>query len=249
MNPADALLVGGAGFLAGAVNAVAGGGTLITFPVLLAIGLPAITANTTSAVGLLAGYASGSVAYRHELAGQGPRIRGVLVAALLGGIVGAFLLLLTPGSFFRVFVPALVLLSCGLLAVQPLLASRLAVRQGKDHSWSVRVAVGLAAVYGAYFGGGLGVLLLAVLGLLIADGLQRLNALKVLLSLVINVVSALLFIVTGNVDWAAAGLLAVGALLGAVVGVRVARRLPPTLIRTAVVVLGIVVAVVLIVRP
>lgn len=244
------LLVLAAGAVAGAVNAVAGGGTLISFPALLAAGLPPVLANTTSSVGLLAGYASGTLAYRRELTGQGPRARGLLVAGVLGGVVGAVLLLVTPGSGFEGIVPFLVLLACLLLGVQPWLARRLAGHGvAREHAgWQVQLAIGVGAVYGSYFGAGLGVVMLAVLGLLVADELQRLNALKGLLSLAINLTGALVFVVTGQVEWAAAGLLAVGAAIGATAGVGLARRLPAAVVRAAVVVTGVVVAVVLLAR-
>lgn len=249
MTPADALLVVGAGAIAGAVNAVAGGGTLVSFPVLLAVGLPPVQANTTSSVGLLAGYAGGSVAYRRELSGQRDRARGLIVAGVLGGLAGAALLLVLPGDSFRAVVPYLVLLSCLLLAVQPRLAKALAVRgMASEHpGWEVKLAIGVGAVYGSYFGAGLGVVMLAVLGLLVADDLQRLNALKGVLSLVINLAGALVFVVTGHVHWLAAGLLAVGAVLGATLGVSLARRLPAVWVRGGVVAAGVVVAVSLLV--
>jgi uncharacterized membrane protein YfcA len=250
VNPGDAALVLGAGFLGAAVNAVAGGGTLITFPALLAAGLPASLANTTSSVGLCAGYAGGSVAYRRELSGQKERARGLVIAGLIGGIAGAVLLLVTPGDSFEGIVPYLVLLACFLLAVQPLVARRLSERgiAGDHPGWEARVAIGVGAIYGSYFGAGLGVVMLAVLGLLVADELQRLNALKGVLSLVINLVGALIFVVTGHVDWLAAGLLALGAVLGATVGVGLARRLPSVAVRIAVVLGGLTVAITLLVR-
>lgn len=247
MTPADGLLVTGAGFLAAAVNAIAGGGTLISFPALLAVGLSPVQANTTSSVGLVAGYAGGSVAYRRELAGQGPRARGLVIAGVLGGVLGAVLLLVTPGDGFEGLVPYLLLLASALLAAQPWVARRLAVRgrAGEHPGWEAQLAIGLGAVYGAYFGAGLGVVILAILGLLVADELQRLNALKGLLSLAINLVAAVLFVVTGNVDWWAAVLLALGALVGATAGVALARRLPPSWVRAGVVLAGVVVAVAL----
>lgn len=247
MNPADAVLVVGAGVVGGAVNAIAGGGTLVSFPALLSVGLSPVLANTTSSVGLLAGYAGGSVAYRHELSSQWARVRGLLVASLLGGLAGAVLLLATPGDSFRAVVPYLVLLSSLLIGVQPRLARALAARgPARPHPGrQAQLAVGLGAVYGSYFGAGLGVVLLAVLGVLVADGLQRLNALKGLLSLVINLAGVLVFVVAGQVDWVAAGLLAIGAALGASVGVSLARRLPAALVRAAVVVTGVAVAVTL----
>jgi uncharacterized membrane protein YfcA len=247
VTPADAVLVAGAGFLAGAVNAVAGGGTLLSYPALLLAGLSPVTANTTSSVGLVAGYAGGSVAYRRELSGQSGRARGLLISAALGGIVGAALLLLTPGESFEGVVPYLVLVASLLLALQPRLAKALEARgRARPHpGWEVQLAVGLGAVYGGYFGAGLGVMLLAVLGLLVPDDLQRLNALKGVLSLLVNLVGAVVFVAIGRVDWTAAGLLAVGAVAGATVGVAVARRLPASWVRTGVVVAGTAVAVTL----
>jgi hypothetical protein len=249
VSPLDALLVAGAGLLGGAVNAVAGGGTLLTFPALLAAGLPPVTANITSSVGLLSGAAGGSVAYRRELSGQRDRFRGLLPYALVGGIAGAVLLLVTPDDAFRDIVPFLVLAACALLAVQPRLAAALAYHQrgSGDLHWGVRAGVGVAAVYGSYFGAGLGVLLLAVLGILVADHLQRLNALKGLLSLFINVVGVVVFVLSGDVAWAYAAILLATAYVGGTVGVGVARRLPVTVMRAAIVAVGTVVGIVLLV--
>lgn len=248
MTPAQSLLVLGAGALAGAINAVAGGGTLVSFPALLAVGISPVTANITSSVGLLTGYAGGSVAYRRELAGQGNRVRALAASGVVGGVAGALLLLVTPSDRFRAVVPFLILLSSLLLAVQPRVARWLAGRNRPHASWQSAVAVGLAAVYGSYFGGGLGVILLAVLGLLIADELHRLNALKGVLSLVVNLAGVCVFVVAGGVDWLAAGLLAVGAYVGATFGVRLARRLPGQSVRAFVVVSGVVVALTLLLR-
>ena len=248
MSPGDLLLVGGAGLLAGAVNAVAGGGTLLTFPALLVAGLSPVSANITSSVGLISGYAGGSVAYRRELQGQGPRARSLVAVSVVGGVAGAALLLITPAGAFRAVVPYLVLLSCALLALQPRLAGLLARhRPGADLSGPLRWGVGAAAVYGSYFGAGLGVLLLAVLGTLVADELQRLNALKGVLSLVVNVVGVVVFLASGRVAWTAAAVLAVTAVVGATFGVRLARRLPAVVLRSCVVVLGTGVAIALLV--
>src|SRR3954469_1064328 len=249
MSPADALLVAASGLGAGAVNAVAGGGTMLSFPALLAVGVPALTANITSSVGLLTGYAGGSVAYRRELEGQRSRVLALAPYAVVGGVAGALLLLVTPENAFEAVVPFLLLLACGLLAVQPRLAAMLArQRHGStDLHWGVRAAVGVGAVYGSYFGAGLGVLLLAVLGMLVADELQRLHALKGVLARVITVVGVAVFLISGNVDWPYAAILAVTAYLGGTLGVSVARRLPTPVMRAAVVTLGVVVAVVLLV--
>jgi uncharacterized membrane protein YfcA len=250
MTPGDILLVAGSGVVAGAVNAVAGGGTLVSFPALLAVGLPPISANVTSSVGLLTGYAGGTVAYRRELEGQRDRVRSLLPFAVAGSIAGAALLLLTPGSTFRAVVPYLVLLSAGLLAAQPAVARALGVRPHgtPEVHWGARLGVGIGAVYGSYFGAGLGVLLLAVLGLLVAEDLQRLNALKGVLSLFINVAGAVVFVLAADVDWRYVAVLAVSAYVGGTLGVSVARRLPPTVMRAAVVALGFGVGVVLLVR-
>lgn len=263
MDLAGLGLVAGAGLLAGAVNAAAGGGTLLSFSALVAGGLPAVTANITSSVGLVPGYLGGSLAYRRELAGQGHRVRQLLAVSIVGGVAGAVLLLVTPASTFRIAVPYLILLSCLLLAVQPRLARVVARRvertaagegtqrgsRGGARSASLLTGgVLLAAVYGSYFGAGLGVLLLAVLGILVDDDLQRLNALKGLLSLVVNVVGVLVFLASARVAWAEAGVLAVASLVGGTLGVRVARRLPAPVLRGAVVVLGVVVGVLLLVR-
>jgi uncharacterized membrane protein YfcA len=269
------LLVAGGGLVAGAVNAVAGGGTLVTFPALLAAGLAPVTANVTSSVGLLAGYAGGTVGYRHELRGQGPRVRQLLTVAAVGGVLGAVVLLLTPAEGFRVLVPWLVVLSCALLAAQPRLARAVAARrtvapqpaavgnggvgdapeppppggtEATDVGWGARIGVLVAAAYGSYFGAGLGVLLLAVLGVFLLEDLQRLNALKGLLSLLINLVGALVFAVSGRVDWPVALVVAACAWVGGLLGVKVARVLPAPRLRAAVVVLGLVVAAVLLVR-
>jgi uncharacterized membrane protein YfcA len=249
MTPADALLVGLGGLVAGAVNAVAGGGTLASFPALLAVGVAPVTANITSSVGLLSGYLGGSVAYRRELADQGARVKSLLPFAVVGGVVGAVLLLVTPQSTFRAVVPYLVLVSCLLLAVQPRLARALGERPHGSTGihWGARLGVGIGAVYGSYFGAGLGVLLLAVLGILIADGLQRLNALKGVLSLLINVVGALVFVASAHVAWAYVAILAVTAYLGGTLGVLLARRLAPAVMRAAVVTMGTVVGIVLLV--
>jgi len=252
VTPGEAALAAGVGVLAGAVNALAGGGTLLTFPALLATGMAPVTANVTSSVGLLAGYAGGSVAYRRELAGQRARIRSLGLVSVLGGVTGAVILLVTPAATFRAVVPFLILLSSALLAAQPTLAAAVArsrgqQRAGSEASWAVRGAVGVSGIYGSYFGGGLGVLLLGVLGVLLDDGLQRLNALKGLLSLLINVVGVVVFVFSGRVAWGYAAILAATAYVGGTVGVRIARRLPPAGLRVAVVTLGVVVGIVLLV--
>jgi uncharacterized protein len=244
-----AVLICVAGILAGGANAVAGGGTLVSFPALLAIGIPPVTANITSHVGLLSGYLGGVVGYRAELRGQRSRVYALIVVAIAGGVVGALVLLMSPAKSFRVVVPYLVLISCLLLAVQPSLSRWLNKRRATAASQRtgevtplVRMGVFVAAVYGSYFGAGLGVLLLATLGIFLEDELQRLNGLKSLLSFVINTVGIVIFIVAGGVHWVAAALLLPSAYVGGLLGARVARRLNPTMLRYSVVVLGVGVA-------
>jgi uncharacterized membrane protein YfcA len=240
VTPLEALAVVASGVGAGAVNAVAGGGTLITFPVLLGLGLPPVEANTTTAAGLVVGYAGSARAYRPELAGQGGRVRALLVPAVLGSLLGVGLLLGLPESSFRAVVPYLVLGACLLIGCQPPLARWLGRRGvAKPHpGWEAQLAVGLAAVYGAYFGAGLGVILFAVVGLLVPDEPMRTNALRGVSSLVVNLVAAVAFVVTGHVHALAAVLLALGAWVGGTYGVGLARLLPPTAIRVLVVLAG-----------
>ena len=201
MTPEQGIVLGVAGFLGGAVNSVAGGGSLISFPALLAVGYPGVTANMTNTVALWPGYVGSSVAYRRELEGQ--RSRAVVLAAtcIVGGLAGSVLLLTTPASVFKQAVPWLILLACALFALQPLATRSLAKRQApsKEHrSLGLHVAVFLAAIYGAYFGAGLGIVLLAVLGLAIPDSLQKLNGLKQVLSVVINSVAVVAYGVFGS---------------------------------------------------
>jgi uncharacterized membrane protein YfcA len=230
------------------VNAVAGGGSLISFPALLWAGYPALTANVTNTVALLPGYLGGTIAYRRELAGQ--RARAVRLAAIsvAGAVAGAVLLLASPEALFRDVVPWLILFSCALLAAQPRLAARLA-RAGPGRA--EERAPGLVAsqvacgAYGAYFGAGLGVMMLAVLGIFLRDDLQRLNALKGLLSLVINAVAVVAFALFGPVAWGPVAVMAVLSLIGGQAGVLVARRLPAPALRAAVIAFGVAVALVL----
>jgi uncharacterized membrane protein YfcA len=250
---ADALLVAVAGLAAGAVNAAAGGGTLISFPALLATGMPAITANITSSVGLVTGYVGGAIGYRRELQGQQHRVRALLITSVIGGAAGAVILLATPADAFRGIVPFLVLLACLLLGIQPAVSKWLQRRRGAvagGHAEITPVLHGglfLSAMYGSYFGAGLGVLLLAVLGMLLNDDLQRLNGLKSVLSFIVNLVGVLIFVVSGSVAWAYAAILLVTSYVGGMLGASVARLLKPAILRYVVVVLGVVVALALLI--
>ena len=251
MTPEQGIVLGVAGFLGGAVNSVAGGGSLISFPALLAVGYPGVTANMTNTVALWPGYVGSSVAYRRELEGQ--RSRAVVLAAtcIFGGLAGSVLLLTTPASVFKQAVPWLILLACALFALQPLATRSLAKRQApsKEHrSLGLHVAVFLAAIYGAYFGAGLGIVLLAVLGLAIPDSLQKLNGLKQVLSVVINSVAVVAYGVFGRVAWTAVAIMAVASLAGGRLGGGFARRLSPILLRVVVLGFGITVGCILLAR-
>lgn len=235
-------LVAAAAFIAGAVNAVAGGGTLLSFPALLLLGFPALTANVTSTLGLLPGYAGGSLAYRAELSIQRDRVRFLGPISVVGAVVGAILLTRTSNRVFASIVPWLILLACALLLVQPLVTARVrSSRPAREQHRSPVLAVTqfLGGVYGAFFGAGLGVMMLAVLGLFIRDDLQRINALKGMMSLIINVVAAIYFAFFGPVSWLAVAVMMPMSAVGGFLGVTVARRLPPVVLRTLVVALGV----------
>jgi uncharacterized membrane protein YfcA len=251
VTPETAALLAGAGLLAGLVNALAGGGSLISFPALLAAGYPAVTANVTNTVALFPGYAGSVAGGRPELAGQGPRLRRIAAISVVGAILGATLLLTTSGEVFRAVVPFLILLACALLVVQPRLA-RLVQRgtgSGKgDHSMLLQASLLLAAVYGAYFGAGLGVLLLGVLGVFLAEQLRVVNALKNVVSVVVNAVALVAFGLFGPVAWEAVLVIALASLTGGYLGARVAGRVPSAVLRTTVVAYGVVVSVVLLVQ-
>ena len=242
MTVLDALVLVVAGLAAGSINAVAGGGSLVSFPALLALGLPPLSANVTNSVAVWPGYVGTSWGYRRELRTQGRRVLALTPAAVLGAACGCLLLLVTSEEVFARAVPFLVILGSLLLAVQGRVTAQ--VRRWPGAGSGIRSpllhgSIVLAAAYGAYFGGGLGVVLLASLGLFLADDLQRLNALKSLLSLVINAVALVAFALFGPVVWSAVAALAPAALLGGYLGARIARRLDPTVLRAVVVVFGI----------
>jgi uncharacterized protein len=251
-------LVALAGILAGGVNTLAGGGTLLVYPALLAFGLPPLGANVTSLIGLVPGYLGGVYAYRGELAFEKHRFRVLIPASLLGAILGAVLLLVTPGATFEAVIPYLVLFSSILLLAQPWLAKRL-VPASRDASVGASTThagasvtspltigcVLLASVYGSYFSAGVGVLLLAFLGATLHADFQRINGLKNALSLVIVVAGVAIYAFSSHVDWLAVLVLLPSSALGGVLGGRVARRLNSDVLRYAVCALGIVLAVVL----
>jgi uncharacterized membrane protein YfcA len=245
VTPTDALVLVLAGLAAGGINAVAGGGSLVSFPTLIALGLPPLTANVTNSVAVWPGYVGTSWGYRRELRHQRRRLAALVPSAMLGAVAGSALLLLTSEQLFARVVPFLVLLGALLLAVQGRVTDRVrsCLGAGADiRSPLLHAGMAVAAAYGAYFGGGLGVVLLAALGLFLDDTLQHLNALKSVLSLLINAVALVAFSLFGPVVWSAVAVLAPAALAGGYLGARVARRLRPSALRAVVVVFAVGVA-------
>ena len=253
----EMLAVAAAGFAAGGINAVVGSGTLVTFPVLLAVGLPPVTATVTNSLGLVPGSLAGSIGYRRELRGQRRLLLRLLPASVLGALTGAFLLLNLPATVFESVVPVLVGLAVVLVAGQPFLQRFLAARRGPETAdpsvvgpgrlVGLLVAAYATGSYGGYFAASQGVLQIGIFGLLIREPLQRLNAMKNVLTLAVNAVAAGAYVVVApeRVDWRAAALVALGAFAGGLAASRYGRRLPATVLRSAIVVLGIVAIVVL----
>jgi uncharacterized membrane protein YfcA len=242
-----------AGFAAGGINAVVGSGTLVSFPVLLAVGLPPVPATISNSLGLVAGNVSGAIGYRRELSGQRRLLLRLIPASALGAVTGAFLLLHLPASAFEAVVPVLIGIAVVLVVLHPVVQRRLPrpehppppVRGGR----LVALLAGAYATgtYGGYFSASQGVLQIGIFGLILHDSLQRLNALKNVLTLTVNTVAAGAYVVvaTDRIDWWAAGLLASGSLVGGAVSSRYGRRLPAVVLRTAIVALGLVAIVVL----
>lgn len=247
------ILVALAAMAAGAVNALAGGGTLITFPMLIAVGLPAVAANVTNTVALCPGYFGATLAQSKDLQGQKSCLWLVIPAAAVGGIIGGILLLSTGEKLFRDLVPYLILLASSLLAIQDPVKAWLNRRAGEaghkaiSNAWVI-FPVGLAAVYGGYFGAGLSVIVLAVLGFVIDDNLTRLNALKQGVAFATNIAAAIFFVFSGQVNWTVALVMAVGALIGGSLGGRLAGKVKPATLRWIVVAVGFTVAIIYLVR-
>ncbi|MBU0654227.1 MAG: sulfite exporter TauE/SafE family protein [Gammaproteobacteria bacterium] len=243
----DYLLVTLAAVAAGGINALAGGGTLITFPTLVAVGIPPIMANVTSTVSLCPGYFGATLAQLADIRTQMQRLWLVLPAAVAGGVLGAILLLNTEEKVFQALVPFLILLASVLLAVQNPVRNWLNQRlqqhesQGIPTFWVIPLIL-LAAVYGGYFGAGLSVIVLAALALILDDSLTRLNALKQAVAFCVNVAAAVFFLFSGKVVWSVAAVMAVGALIGGVLGGRLAGKINPTTLRWLVVSIGVAIA-------
>jgi uncharacterized membrane protein YfcA len=253
----EMVAVAAAGFAAGGINAVVGSGTLVSFPVLLAVGLPPVPATISNSLGLVAGNVSGAIGYRRELRGQRRLLLRLLPASIAGALTGAFLLLHLPSSAFEAIVPVLVGIAVLLVAFQPLLQRRLPrpddgppppVRGGRLAA--LFAGAYFTGTYGGYFAASQGVLQIGIFGALLHETLQRLNALKNVLTLAVNGVAAGAYVVVANdrIDWWAAGLLAVGSLVGGAVSSRYGRRLPSVVLRTAIVALGLVAIAVLVTR-
>ena len=235
-------LVGAAGLAAGTINTVVGSGTLITFPVLLALGVPPVTANVSNTIGLVPGSVSGAWSYRRELAGQTARLVRLGGASLVGGIAGALLLLTLPAGAFKAIVPVLIILALGLVVTQPWLARRLAgspERGARARPVLLWAAVMLTGVYGGYFGAAQGVLLIAILGSLVEANLQRMNAVKNVLTGLVNGIAGILFVILAHPDWVYVGVIAVASAIGGPVGGVIGRRLPPLVLRGVIVVVGV----------
>jgi uncharacterized protein len=240
-----------AGMAAGTINTIVGSGSLISFPTLLAFGYPAVGANISNNIGMVFGGVSGTLGYRADLAGQGSHIRLLVPASLLGSVTGALLLLRLPAAAFKTIVPVLIVVALVLVIVQPRMQPALARRreqaqaesgsESRGHAAVTVVCIYASGVYGGYFGAAQGVLLVGLLGSLLPESLQRVNALKNLLALTANSVAAVVFMLVAwdRIYWGAVLLLAVGGTLGGVIGARVGRRLPPAILRAVIVVVGL----------
>jgi uncharacterized membrane protein YfcA len=253
VHPLQAVAVAVAGVLAGMINTVVGSGTLITFPVLLAVGYPPLTANVSNGLGLVPGSLFGAIGYRKELTGQGPRVRKLGVASTVGAVIGAVLLLVLPADAFNAVVPVLIGIALVLVVVQPWLARKLAARRAataaaaeaqgeqsaQQDSWLMWVGILATGVYGGYFGAAQGVLLLGLMGIMLAESLQRINAIKNVLAMLANFASGIVFVFVAHVAWLVVLLIAIGSAIGGVLGARVGRALPPVVLRGLIVVIGL----------
>jgi uncharacterized membrane protein YfcA len=242
VTPLELVLVALAGVGAGFINTVAGSGTLITFPTLVAIGVPPVVANVSNNVGLIPGSVAGAIGWRKELAGQRRRVLRLASASALGAAVGAVLLLALPSSAFDLVVPGLIALGLLLVAAGPWINRRVARAVESHHeqpdAWWTWPAVLGAGVYGGYFGAAQGIILVGFLGLGLAESLHRVNALKNVLSSLVNTVAAVVFVAAADVDWVVAALIGVGSVGGALLGATVGRRLSPALLRGVILLVG-----------
>ena len=253
MTPVEIVAIVLAGMAAGAINTIVGSGSLITFPTLLAFGFSPLVANVTNTIGIVPGSISGAIGYRRELRGQRSRLIRLGIFGGLGGLTGAVLLLWLPASAFGKIVPILILFAVVLVAVGPRVTRAMAARRAarfeaghppeREHPLALIVGVYLTGIYGGYFGAAQGVIFIALLGIFVVEDLQRLNAVKNVIAVIVNVVAAIIFVAVAPIDWPAAVLLAMGAIVGGQIGAYVGRRLSPTVLRVAIIVVGTVVAV------
>lgn len=241
----EALAVCAAGIGAGAINTIVGSGTLLTFPVLIAVGLPPVTANVSNALGIVPGSISGAVGYRRELRGQRSRVLRLSSVALLGGLAGALLLVTLPSSAFDTIVPVLIAIALVLVAVQPWLSGLVQRRRERRGTTAhpnggVVLQTGLlfSSAYGGYFGAAQGVIYLALMGVTLDEDLQRINAVKNVLGAVVNGTAAVFFLFVAHFDWTAVLLIAAGSAVGGQFGARIGRKLPPTALRILIVLVG-----------
>lgn len=252
----EAVAIFVAGTTAGTINTIVGSGTLITFPVLLATGLPPVTATVSNALGLIPGSISGAIGYRAELTDQKRRVIRLGIAALIGGLAGAMLLLLLPPTAFETIVPVLVALALVLVVLQPRISAAVQRRRegrgtGAPHPDGgplLFTALMLASVYGGYFTAAQGIVYLSLMGMLLDDSLQRLNATKNVLAAIVNSVAALFFLFVADFDWTAVLLIAVGSAIGGQIGAKIGRRLSPVVLRTFIVLVGTAAIVQLVLR-
>lgn len=246
MSLLDAVIIVLAGMGAGTINAVVGSGSLITFPTLVALGYPPLLANVSNNIGLVPGSISGVYGYRRELVGQSARLKRLVPASVLGACVGAALLLTLPTSVFDSVVIVLIAIALIMVVAQPTLTARVAAARGgrpdrhREVTIGVQVLVALTGVYGGYFGAAQGIVLIAILGIMIDDHLQRLNACKNVLAGSVNGIAAVIFVIATDVDWAIVACIAVGSTIGGQVGARYGRRLDPRALRVLIVVVGLI---------
>jgi uncharacterized membrane protein YfcA len=259
VSPLEIAAVLLAGVWAGTINTVVGSGTLITFPTQLAIGVPPVTANISNNIGLVPGSVAGAIGYRRELEGQRARVTRLLLASVIGGLIGAGLLLVLPPDAFEAVVPGLILLGVVLVILGPRLSASVTERAeareaaggapARDGAWWVWPAVLFTGVYGGYFGAAQGVLLMAFLGIGINESLQRLNGAKNVLAAAVNAVAGLVFVLVAEldlfgadaeIDWLVVLLIGLGSVVGGFLGASIGRRLPPLVLRSVIVVVGLV---------
>ncbi|NKE58859.1 sulfite exporter TauE/SafE family protein [Lentzea sp. PSKA42] len=236
----EAVAVVIAGVFAGGINTVVGSGTLVTFPVLLAVGYPPVVANVSNSLGLVPGSLSGAWGYREELKGQKSRIAKLLPASILGAVIGAILLVTLPAKAFTTIVPVLIVIALVLVVIQPWLNRKLAHKRSHDDGGVLLwLGVFAAGIYGGYFGAAQGVLVMGIMGVLVSEHLQRMNALKNVLTAFVNLVAGVMFIFIADVAWLAVLLLAVGSVVGGQIGAKIGRKLPPAVLRGVIVVVGV----------